>query len=63
VIAFATAFVAPLVLFNYPEEGAVVATFSESHGLHAGDALLLLGWLVIVGLAVLIGRKPRRRRH
>jgi len=61
-IAFATAFVVPLVVFDYPEEGAVVATFSESHGLHVGDVLLLVGWLVVVGLAVLIGRKPGRRR-
>ena len=59
-VAFATAFVAALLIFDYPQEGPVVATLSESHGLHAGDLLLLLGWLGTVGLAVAIGRKSGR---
>ncbi|MGY1779790.1 hypothetical protein [Geodermatophilus sp. SYSU D01036] len=61
-VAFATAFVGSLVFLDYPEEGAIVASFSQSHGLHAGDLLLLGGWVLVMALAVVLYRGSGRHR-
>ena len=51
-----------LVTGRYSHDGPVVATVSQSHGLHAGDVVVLAGWLVaMIALAVLVVEPGRDR--
>jgi hypothetical protein len=53
-------FTALLLHGTYEFEGPVVLTLTFNHGLHAGDVLLLLGWLVAMAAVVLLVRRPSR---
>ena len=53
-------FTALLLRGTYEFEGPVVLTLTYNHGLHAGDLLVLLGWVVSMAAVVLLVRRPSR---
>ncbi|GAA4306942.1 hypothetical protein [Klenkia terrae] len=53
-------FTALLLHGTYEFEGPVVLTLTYNHGLHAGDVLILLGWVVAIVAVVLLVRRPSR---
>ncbi|GHE11775.1 hypothetical protein GCM10011381_26690 [Klenkia taihuensis] len=58
--AVLTGFVGLLLNGTYRFEGPVVVRVTPTHGLHAGDVLLLLGWLAaMLALTALV----RSRRN
>ena len=42
----------------YINDGPVVVSVSQSHGLHAGDLFVIAGWLVAMTSLVLLARQP-----
>jgi hypothetical protein len=54
-----TGFTVLLLTGHYREEGPVLVTVADDHGLHSGDVFVIAGWAVsIVALVVLAA--PRR---
>ena len=52
-----------LVTGHYVDEGPVIATFTQTHGLHQGDLFVLGGWFVgMVGVAT-AALAPRREHE
>jgi hypothetical protein len=45
----------------YINDGPVLVSVSEAHGLHAGDLFVIAGWLVAVTALVLLAREPDPR--
>ena len=43
---------------SYAFQGPVIARLTYSHGVHAGDVLVLLGWAVAMAALVLLARRP-----
>jgi hypothetical protein len=50
-----------LLTGQYINEGPVVASVSREHGLHAGDLLVIAGWVVSVAALVGLAMSPRPR--
>ena len=56
-----TGFAFLLITGHYLEEGPVLVSVVEDHGLHSGDVFVIAGWAVsIVALLVLVTRRRRR---
>ncbi|MCO7221850.1 hypothetical protein [Klenkia sp. PcliD-1-E] len=53
-----TGFTALLLNGTYRFEGPVVLPVTSSHGLHAGDVALLLGWAAAMAALVALVRRP-----
>ena len=49
-----------LLTGRYLNEGRVVAVLSRDHGLHAGDLLVLAGWVVATAALVALALRGRR---
>ena len=60
VAAMLTAFAALLVTGRYVNEGPVLLTLTDEHGLHEGDVFVLTGWAA--GMLSLLGLLLARRR-
>ena len=58
-----TVFAFLLVTGRYSNDGPVLATVVEDRGVHAGDLLVILAWLLaLVALAMLTAAAGRRSR-
>ena len=44
----------------YVNDGPVVVSVTEAHGLHAGDLFVIAGWAVAMTVLVLLAREPGR---
>ena len=53
-------FTALLLHGTYTFQGPVVLPLTDEHGLHAGDVLVLLGWVVAMAALALLVRRPSR---
>lgn len=53
-----TGFTVLLLHGTYEFEGPVVLEVTYDNGLHRGDVVLLLGWLVAMGALALLARRP-----
>ena len=51
-----------LVTGEYVNEGPVVASVTQNHGLHAGDVFVVAGWAVGMLALVFLTVTPTRRR-
>jgi len=51
-----------LVTGHYIDEGPVIATFTQTHGLHQGDLIVFVGWLVGLGGVLTAVLAPNQRR-
>lgn len=47
-----------LLTGRYINDGPVVLTVTESHGLHAGDLFVIAGWAVAMSVLVLLALEP-----
>lgn len=53
-----TGFAYLLLTGRYPNDGPVLVSLTATHGLHAGDLVVVAGWLVaMAGVTVLTGRR------
>lgn len=59
--AFVTSFVVSLLVIDYPEEGPVVVVFSQSHGLHEGDLVIIGLWVCVMAGLFGVHKSLRRR--
>ncbi|SDO98265.1 hypothetical protein SAMN05660199_02923 [Klenkia soli] len=55
-----TVFAVQLVTGPYETDGPVVLPVTYSHGLHAGDVPVLVGWVLAMVALVLLARRPAR---
>jgi hypothetical protein len=62
--AIVTVFAFLLVTGDYINEGSVVVSVSESHGVHEGDVFVVGGWAVAVlsQVGLLVATRSRGRR-
>jgi hypothetical protein len=52
-----------LITGRYSNDGAVVATVTEKHGVHQGDVFVIAGWVVaMIGLVLLAAMGGRRTK-
>jgi hypothetical protein len=61
-VAAAVLSVFAVLLLNgrYRAEGHVILQLSEDHGIHRGDVLITVGWLIgMIAVAVLLLERPR----
>ena len=47
-----------LLTGRYINDGPVVITLTDSHGLHAGDLFVLAGWAVAMAALAVLARRP-----
>ena len=47
-----------LLTGRYINDGPVVITLTEAHGLHEGDLFVIAGWVVAMVALVLLARQP-----
>jgi hypothetical protein len=57
-----TGFTFLLLTGDYISDGPVVVTVTRSHGLHAGDVFVIVGWVVAMAALVLLARHAGRVR-
>jgi hypothetical protein len=62
VLGVMSCFALLLIHGRYVAEGPVLLSLATGHGVHEGDILILLGWLiaVVAQLALLLSRSPSR---
>jgi hypothetical protein len=58
--AILTGFALLLLTGAYVNDGPVVVSVTDAHGLHAGDLFVIAGWVVAMAALVLLAREPGR---
>jgi hypothetical protein len=54
---FVTAFIVALIVADYPDEGPILVAFSDTHGIHVGDLVLVAVWVMMTAGLVAIWRR------
>ena len=57
-----SAFTFLLVTGDYITDGPVLVAVTKTHGLHAGDLVVMAGWAVAMAALLLLARHPSRLR-
>ena len=57
-----TGFALLLLSGRYLNDGPVVLTMSEDHGVHVGDLFVVAGWVVAMIAVLALASAPARRR-
>lgn len=60
--AVLTGFAFLLLAAKYPEDGPVLVTITEDHGVHLGDLFVVGGWAVAMLALLVLARASTRRR-
>jgi hypothetical protein len=58
--AILSGFACLLLTGQYLEDGPVLISLSQDHGLHAGDLFVIAGWAVGIAALVAMTRTPSR---